>query len=504
MIVAAACQRLWFGAHHGLFYDESYYWQWSRHLDYGYYDNTPLAAFVIRFFTSILGDSVFGLRFGAVFCTTLATVLAYLLARKTSGERAAFYTALILTVIPLAANAGFIMTYDPPMLAFWSLAVYSAWFSVNLPQTSSQNRIKAALSWSLTGILAGLAIMSKLNGLIILPALFCYLLFAENGRPWLKRFEPYLGAIISLVLFAPFLWWNHTHQNAYWQHGHAMSLRGTDKPFYIFANLGDFLGGQALVFSPLIYLTYLRLAVWLKNAPKIIKQDDWLFLWILSFSVTFVNAAVSLHNKVEANWAMTAYMTGAVLIGTLMANPENSIKLRHWHIASLIVAAFLSAAVFILPTAAEKLKVDIDPNIDRTAEMYGWDQVARRVEAEYAAVGGPEKAFVFGVNYRIPSILTYYMPGHPTLYSLPLHERFNNYMFWDNANKKTGENAVFVNDGLSPTEKLEDCREVFAKVEPQPPILVRKREDGPPIRTLQVFRCYNFKGYDPNKLHDGW
>jgi len=30
--------RLWFAATHDLLQDEAYYWQWSRHLAWGYYD----------------------------------------------------------------------------------------------------------------------------------------------------------------------------------------------------------------------------------------------------------------------------------------------------------------------------------------------------------------------------------------------------------------------------------------------------------------------------------
>ena len=49
--------RLWYASGHELIQDEAYYWQWSRHLDWGYYDNTPLAALVIRAFTTLLGST---------------------------------------------------------------------------------------------------------------------------------------------------------------------------------------------------------------------------------------------------------------------------------------------------------------------------------------------------------------------------------------------------------------------------------------------------------------
>ena len=36
---------------------ESYYWQWARHLDLSYYDHPPLASWTIWVTTSLFGDS---------------------------------------------------------------------------------------------------------------------------------------------------------------------------------------------------------------------------------------------------------------------------------------------------------------------------------------------------------------------------------------------------------------------------------------------------------------
>src|SRR6266481_6973736 len=45
-----------------LTFDEAYYWMWSKHLAFGYYDHPPGVALVIRLGTMIAGDTELGVR----------------------------------------------------------------------------------------------------------------------------------------------------------------------------------------------------------------------------------------------------------------------------------------------------------------------------------------------------------------------------------------------------------------------------------------------------------
>ena len=49
-----------------LSFDEAYYWMWSKHLAWGYYDHPPMVAFMIRAGTMLFGDTSFGVRAGAL------------------------------------------------------------------------------------------------------------------------------------------------------------------------------------------------------------------------------------------------------------------------------------------------------------------------------------------------------------------------------------------------------------------------------------------------------
>jgi dolichol-phosphate mannosyltransferase len=48
--------------------EETYYWNYSQHLDIGYLDHPPMVAWLIRLGTTIFGQSEFGVRAGALCC----------------------------------------------------------------------------------------------------------------------------------------------------------------------------------------------------------------------------------------------------------------------------------------------------------------------------------------------------------------------------------------------------------------------------------------------------
>ena len=222
--------RLWYDARHELVQDEAYYWQWSRHLDWGYYDNTPLMAPIVRFFTTLLGTNELGVRAGATVCALIASVFIYLLAKRLYGAKVALLSVVLASVMPLFAAGAVLMTQDPVQLALWAAALFV---------THRALTDRPSWGWWLgAGLLAGLAAQAKLNALALLASIFLFVLLSPTARArWLLRPQPYVAGLLALAIFAPFLWWNHTHLNAFWIHAHAMASRGSghDGPKWVVA-----------------------------------------------------------------------------------------------------------------------------------------------------------------------------------------------------------------------------------------------------------------------------
>jgi len=73
--VAAALVRLFFAARLPLVPDETYYWDWSRHLASGYFDHPPMIAVLIRAGTFLGGDTALAVRVFPVMAGALAALL---------------------------------------------------------------------------------------------------------------------------------------------------------------------------------------------------------------------------------------------------------------------------------------------------------------------------------------------------------------------------------------------------------------------------------------------
>ncbi len=55
LLTAATLFRLFYIQWVELAPDEAYYWTWSRHLQWGYYDHPPMVGFLILVFTALSG-----------------------------------------------------------------------------------------------------------------------------------------------------------------------------------------------------------------------------------------------------------------------------------------------------------------------------------------------------------------------------------------------------------------------------------------------------------------
>jgi undecaprenyl-diphosphatase len=98
--------------------DEAHYWEWSRRLGLSYYSKGPGVAYVIALFTSIFGVNELGIRIGAVFFSTAASIMLYLLGKTLfKSEKVGFYSALLPNITPIFSIGAILMTTDV-MLVF--------------------------------------------------------------------------------------------------------------------------------------------------------------------------------------------------------------------------------------------------------------------------------------------------------------------------------------------------------------------------------------------------
>src|SRR5205085_1499824 len=203
-ILALLALRLVAAAFTPLTFDEAYYWTWSKHLAGGYYDHPPMVAILIRFGTLIAGDTELGVRLVSVLLAVPMSLAVYRTAELLFGGRRLAASATILLNVTLMAAAGtMIVTPDAPLLVASSFVLFCL---AKLLETGR------GAWWLAAGIAIGAALLSKYTALFFGPAILIWLVSVPGLRRWLVSPWPYLGGLVSLLVFSPVIVWNADHR----------------------------------------------------------------------------------------------------------------------------------------------------------------------------------------------------------------------------------------------------------------------------------------------------
>ncbi len=464
--------------------DEAYFWQWSRHMDWSYYDMGPMVAWIIALFTKIFGHTELGVRFGAVILSTGVSLIVYRLALEMFGSSAvAFTTVFLMNIIPIGAAGSFIMTYYSPQVFLWSLSLFFLHRAISTGKGGW---------WYGLGISMGLGVLSHHLFFVLSAQVALYLLLSREGRPWLARKEPYLAGIIALDLFLPVLFWNIEHDMVMFRH--ATGLMAGDRPaLMVFL---EFIGGQLGVISPFVCLATFWAILVSAYRGFWIKDDRWLFLFLTSAPLLIFIGSLSLGRRVEANWPVSAYVSGMVALSALFHLRE---KRRMWQ--SIYAGISVATALFVtsvghFPSLLTSL-YDLPPRLDTSNRLYGWRELGRRLSEIRREMPW---SFLASLDYGIASEMAFYTEGHPQTYCPPVGRRQSQYDYFEDINHQKGRDALYVT--VNPTMEPQ-VQALFDRISPPEELVVYKRSAPPPVvrRVFYIFRCYGFKGTGREGLH---
>ncbi|MFQ5901936.1 MAG: glycosyltransferase family 39 protein [Thermodesulfobacteriota bacterium] len=467
--------------------DETHYWEWSRRLALSYYSKGPAIAYIIRFFTSVIGDSELGVRIGAVFISSLLTILIYLFAKKLfKSEKTAFFAALLPNITPIFSAGSILMTTDMPLLLLWGLALYTFYSALEEDKT---------LYWLLCGISIGLGLLSKYTMAMIYPSLFLFILLSKDDRGWLKRKEPYIAVFISLLIFIPVIVWNVEHDWVGFRHVAGQTrlgkgLRVSIKDFF------EFFGAQAGILSPLIFIGLLYTFV--KTGYEGLKgRRDYLFLFLTSAPILLFFLLKSMQGKVEANWAVIAYFTGlmatAKVFNDIYKKKKKRAKTRLFIILALSLGfGFVSTILAHYPDIINRLGFELSPKMDPTTRLKGWEELGEETGIIYQEMLEKGEVFILSDRYQIASELAFYIPEHPTTYNINIGRRMNQYDLWDGFYHLKGWDALYVKMHKGPIN--EKIKALFDRCIKAIPLKIERY--GRTIKEFSVFGCYNFKGME--------
>jgi 4-amino-4-deoxy-L-arabinose transferase-like glycosyltransferase len=396
VVVALVALRLVAAAWTPLTFDEAYYWMWSKHPAFGYYDHPPMVALVIGAGTLMAGDTELGVRLVSIL---LALPMSYAIYRAAAilfgGKRLAANAAILLNVTLMAAVGTLIVTPDAPLLVASSFVLL---FLAKVLETGHGRW------WLAVGAAIGCALLSKYTALLFGPAILIWLLVARQGR-WLITLWPYLGAFVSLAFFAPVILWNAEHQWVSFlkQIGGRVKIDDFRPAF-----LAELVPTQVAFATPLVFIlgsmglhALLRRKAGARAARALIDATFWTivayFIWH------------ALHARVEANWFAPVYPP--FVIAAAVAAHLVPWGRRAQRLADFCLRWAAPAGIVMFAGLIVQANTGVLTGFKRDATVrsvgVGWRELAGQIEAVRGRTGA---TCLLVPDYGTTSWLAFYMP----------------------------------------------------------------------------------------------
>ncbi len=302
--------------------DEAYYWEWSRHLAWGYVDHPPMVAWTIAAF-AFLGRTPGYVRLGFVLCGLVASVAIAACATEISGDRrAGAVAALALTLAPLSWLVFGSASPDGPYLMCWTLAL---WFGARALKRDDP------ADWALLGVFLAGTLLSRIFGFALLAGVVAYACVPSVRHVW-RRGMP-IALVVCAICFAPFVAWNASHQWATF--AFAIVHRHQETHSFAPKRVVQLVLTQLLAYSPGIFVAIVACAIRPRSAflawtaiPMLVLMTllalvekvevYWIFGAVASLCAMLGIAYVEISPRVKAIWATICVVPGAILVPLIL------------------------------------------------------------------------------------------------------------------------------------------------------------------------------------------
>ena len=441
--------------------EEAQYWDWSRELDLSYYSKPPMVAYLNFISTHLLGNTEIGVRINAILLSFFLSLATYFFVKHLFDKRVAFVASTLPNLFVGYSINSILFTTDSPLLFFWGLSIISLYNAIE----------KNSLSlWIFTGILGGLAFLSKYPAVFLLPLGIIYIAFIKPKL--LKEKKMYISILVAFLISLPVLYWNIKHDFVSFRH--VSHLASKNSSFLNLSSFLEYLGGQILLLSVIPF--FILLYAWFDSIKK--KEKKLIFLTTFSFPIFLFFAFLSLKKRVYANWAGFGYYTGGILIAYYFWRSPRLIKFLVVLFGFFIVLLlhFTPLIDFI------GLRKVLPPKRDPTKFLVGWERLGKEVSNIY------QGELLFSHAYQISAELAFYVKGNPRTFVFHLGRRTQYYLWRHKLVNFKGKDAIYV--GFNPPPKV--VFKSFKKYEfiKKFPIFWR----GEKVKEFYIFKLYNFSG----------
>ena len=354
-------------------FDEAYYYAYSRHLAWSYFDHPLLVALTTGIgWWPLGGGTALTIRVGALLLYPLSLLLLYATARHLFDEKTGVLAIAIGSVAPIFWIAfGVLTSPDNSLIFFWTLTLLlAAWEFIpdRFSSTSSIRKAKYRPSYrvALLGLTVGLACLSKYHGFVLGAGLVGFCLSSDRTRKVL--WSPWL--LVSLVVFGltltPLWWWNGQHDWVSFRFHLLLRFDGSGEPnpfrpldvlgtwglglLYLFPTLGLPLWWSTL--TALLEQLQLFIQPPLSAGEKVARDRTALILW-LSLPIALGFTLLGGKQAIYPAWPAPGFW-GLTLLLAYSASQWRSRTVRLWlggtaiAVGALVMIALLHLNVGLL------------------------------------------------------------------------------------------------------------------------------------------------------------
>ncbi|MBW8686378.1 ArnT family glycosyltransferase [Chitinophaga rhizophila] len=390
--------------------DEAYYWVYSRHLNWGYFDHPPMVALLIKAGYALFHNE-FGVRLGMVILNLLTLIITDKLIPRRDNRL--FY--LLLCVMGTMQLGGMLTVPDIPLIFFTSL--FFLIYRNFLEQQSWKNTLLLALSMALM-------FYSKYHGILIVA------FTVISNLNLLRVFKFYVACIVTTILFMPHLYWQFAHHFPSLQY-HLVERNAST---YRLTFTNEYILGQVLLFGPIAgwLILYCAFVCPIQNTFE--RALKFCVIGVLSFFLLS-----TIKGRVEANWTVMIF-TPAMILAHQAIRRKRSLK---W---SLKILPYLAVITVIIVTVVRVYMVwDFMPGVEIRPEIHHNKQWAEDMKKQ--AAGRP---VVFINSYQWPSKYMFYS-GEPAYVINSRYSRRSQYNYWDTEKQLWGKPVMIA---FTPENKL--------------------------------------------------
>ncbi len=400
--------------HYGIHGDELYYIALSKHLQWGYLDNSPLIALIAKVSAWCFGNSTFAWRIVPSLISACTVGLVGLITRDLGGRHFAISVACLGMICSpaLLATSYFLqpVAFD---IFFWTLLSFML-----------IRFIQSQKPWYLHGaaLTTGIGILNKYTIALYVIALILGLLFTPQRK--LLNLDSLLKFfLICLAVSAPNLIWQFYH------HFPVFNYLGIVSKHNMYPGAGEFL-------FQLAFFHGAGMAVWLAGFSYLLfdtKEIGKYHFLAIAFLLVVVTLIV-LHGKIY--YSLGAFPVLFAVGGICWENMLQRFKyIPQAFICTLIVFTSLIALPVVLPVLPFNLtKVYIQLMRRYTtltqpfqwddgklhslpqfyADMLGWQELADKTAnaCKQISEGQWKQAVILTDAYAVAGALTFYLPAN--------------------------------------------------------------------------------------------